>query len=157
MRFNVCSPLFHHLETTKTAHNPTAIALFLPLFPLTMTCMHNEVWGCAEIFHFSSLRERHFHKFSSRHTSPTMYRLNELESSRSSKGLAKLQLQMTFSFPSPLLLLKFHIRDLKQRLRRRGCERQRQLRVRVYDIIFRSLRLVPYVKYARSVEEFKLE
>ena len=32
MRFNVCSPLFHHQETTKTAHNPIAIALFLPLF-----------------------------------------------------------------------------------------------------------------------------
>ena len=27
-------PLFRHQETTKTAH-----------FPLSMTCMHNEVWG----------------------------------------------------------------------------------------------------------------
>ena len=32
MRFNVCSPLFRHQETTKPAHSPTAVALCLPLF-----------------------------------------------------------------------------------------------------------------------------
>ena len=32
-----------HQETTKTAHSPTAVALFLPYFPLTMTCIHNVV------------------------------------------------------------------------------------------------------------------
>ena len=46
------------------------------------------------------------------------------------------------------------IRDLK---RRRGRERQQKIRVRVYEIIFRSLQLVLYVKCARTVKEFKLE
>ena len=34
MRFNVCSPLSLHQKTTKAAHSPTAVTLFLSLFSL---------------------------------------------------------------------------------------------------------------------------
>ena len=53
---NVCSPLFYHRKrTAKQCIVPQLLRSFYHYFPLTMTCIHNEVWGCAESHILNSL------------------------------------------------------------------------------------------------------
>ena len=48
VEINVYNPLSRHQNTTKKPYSPTEV--FVIVFFNTESCMHNEVYGCAEIY-----------------------------------------------------------------------------------------------------------